>query len=378
MKKILILFLGLLLGVNFTTAQNGDYLYVMRLGNSVCKLQKSEIDTMVVHHTQDQPDSLYFLKNDVIIYRRATAQIDSIVFYNPFLNGINVETIPVTGGTFTMGTPANEVGFYFYEVQHEVLLSDYSIGKYEVTNTQFAAFLNAKNIDWSGKDPLGNYPTRALANDWRADTYPWAPPAPIDSQSTAPMKAPAQDFYPWGMRYENNQWQSEPGYENYPAIFVTWYGAAEFAEFVGGRLPSEAQWEFACRAGTTTPFSTGYCISDLQANFSWRTRYAGCDSISNVAPNHTMPVDSYQPNPWGFYNMHGNVYEWCSDWFSNIIPTGLQIDPEGPTTSTYTKTYKGGYFQSQAIGIRSGFRNGNGPTAANAAIGFRIAKMPEL
>jgi len=375
MKKLLIVFLGVLALSSTSNAQNGDSIYVMRLGNSVCMMPKADVDSIVLNETSPTPDTVFFMRRDTIVYRRAISQIDSIIFYNPFINGIKIETIAVTGGQFTMGSPTTELGRKYDEIEHQVILSNYSMGKYEVSNTEFAAFLNARSIGHDGIDTLGNYPTRILVYDWRYDPYPWAP-KPADMQASAPMRATAQDYYPWGMKFENNQWQSEPGSENYPAIFVTWYGAAEFAEFIGGRLPSEAQWEYACRAGTTTPFNTGDCISDADANYYWKNSYGTCDTSLLTAPNKPMPVNSYSPNPWGFFNMHGNVLEWCSDWYTDKIPTETQVDPEGPSR-TYTKVYRGGFYQTSANYSRSAFRDANGPLAGNAAIGFRIAIASE-
>ncbi|OIP81256.1 MAG: hypothetical protein AUK44_10375 [Porphyromonadaceae bacterium CG2_30_38_12] len=345
----------------------------MRLGNSVCMYPKASIDSMVIHRTATMSDSIFFIKNNTIIYSRATADIDSIIFYNPFDKGIDVETVAIAGGTFMMGSPTTEFDRKYDETQRQVTLTDFKIGKYEVSNTEFAAFLNARRIGRNGKDPKGTYPTRVLAYDWRNDPYPWAPPAPTDVKSvTEPQKASAIDYYPWGMKFENNQWQAEPGYENHPAIFVSWYGADEFASFIGGRLPSEAQWEYACRAGTTTPFSTGDCISDTQANYRWDRPYNQCDTSKNKMPNTPVAVNSYQPNPWGIYNMHGNLLEWCSDWYSDKFSLEPTVNPEGPT-QTYTKVYRGGYFQTSANYLRSAFRDANGAIAANAAIGFRVA-----
>jgi len=375
MKNLLIVVLALFSLTNLTQAADVDSIYVMRLGNSVCMLPKAAIDTMVLHQTASVPDSVFFMKNNAIIYRRALAQIDSIIFYNPFDKGIKLETIAVTGGTFTMGSPETEFARIYDETPHQVTLSSFRMGKYEVSNTEFAAFLNARRIHGSGIDPNGKYPTRVLIYDWRHDPYPWSAPAAKSIKTSEPKKATNIEYYPWGLMYENNQWQSVPGYENYPVIFVSWYGAAEFASFIGGRLPSEAQWEYACRAGTTTAFSVGDCISDLQANYNWGRPYNLCDSTKNIIPNKTVPVNSYQPNPWGFYNMHGNVLEWCSDWYKDSYPTGRAINPEGPS-QTHTKVYRGGFFQCRAAYIRSAFRDANGPIAANVAIGFRIVTPP--
>jgi formylglycine-generating enzyme required for sulfatase activity len=124
------------------------------------------------------------------------------------------------------------------------------MSKYEITNTQYAAFLNARGIGSNGLYAAGAYPTQAL----------------IYASSGS---------YDLGLHYSGSQWTPVAGYETSPVINVTWYGATEFATYAGGTLPTEAQWEYACRAGTTTPFSTGNYLTNLQANYNWANPYNG-------------------------------------------------------------------------------------------------------
>jgi hypothetical protein len=149
---------------------------------------------------------------------------------------LKIELASIPAGTFTMGSPTNEPNRDSDETQFQVTLSAFRMSKYEITNAQYAAFLNAKNIGSDGKYAAGAYPTQ-------------------------PLIYASSGSYNWGLNYTGGQWAPVAGYENHPVINVTWYGATEFATYVGGALPTEAQWEYAARGGTTTAFHTGACLS---------------------------------------------------------------------------------------------------------------------
>ena len=173
-----------------------------------------------------QNDTMYIMKSGFIMgqYNVKTA-VDSVIFYKPTYS-LKLETVLIPAGTFTMGSPADEPNRGTDETQHQVTLSAFRMSKYEITNAQYAAFLNAKSIGSDGKYAAGAYPTQAL----------------IYASSSS---------YDWGLHYTNNQWVPVSGYENNPVINVTWYGATEFATYIGGTLPTEAQWEYACRGAST-------------------------------------------------------------------------------------------------------------------------------
>ena len=102
---------------------------------------------------------------------------------------------------------------------------------------------------------------------------------------------------------------------------LTWYGASEFAAYVGGRLPTEAEWKYACRGGTSTPFHTGTCLDNTQANYRWDLPYDGCTNDNTNYPGESIAVYSYSSNFYGLFNMHGNALEWCSDWYGPYSTT---------------------------------------------------------
>ena len=126
------------------------------------------------------------------------------------------------------------------------------------------------------------------------------------------------------------------------------------------RLPTEAEWEYAARAGTTTRWSFGDDESQL-GKYAW---YGG--------NQYAQPVGTKLPNPWGLYDMHGNVYEWCKDWYGTY-PTGAVVDPQGPSAGSY-RVLRGGTFYSYAQSVRSAYRRYNVPGYRYYIIGFRLLR----
>jgi formylglycine-generating enzyme required for sulfatase activity len=266
--------------------------------------------------------------------------------------------VRITAGTFAMGSPTTEPGRDSYETQHMVTLTqDFCISKYETTNAQYAAFLNALGIAGvydGGSERVGKYNSNILVRE-----------------------------HEWGVYWdtENNRWKHQALFADYPVLAVTWYGADEFARWAGGSLPTEAQWEYACRAGNTTPFGLGdgNSLYADQANFIGTYPYAlpGGQINDYLGDGHphtslgkTAPAGSYPPNAWGVYDMHGNVAEWCSDWFDYYYGSGSSsmTDPAGPASGSY-RVVRGGGYNSYASNCRSAFRS----NYASGYIGFRVA-----
>ncbi len=267
-------------------------------------------------------------------------------------NTLNIETALIPAGTFTMGSPSTEPGRFPDEVQHQVTLSAYRMSKYETSNAQFASFLNAKNIGSNGLYALGAYPSEPLIYDLGQYN---------------------------GLSYTGSQWQAAAGFENHPVICVTWLGATEFATYAGGRLPTEAEWEYACRGNTTSAFSTGACLNNTQANYNWNSPFTGCSNTSTASPNQTQAINSYSPNAFGLYNMHGNVWEWCSDWYGTYATTA-QTNPTGASTGD-RRVIRGGSWDYEAPYCRSAVRNYlpfsiNLPPDFYIRFGFRLSFAP--
>ncbi len=150
--------------------------------------------------------------------------------------------------------------------------------------------------------------------------------------------------------------------------------AGEGPEPLRLRLPSEAEWEYACRAGTTGPYAFGDAITREVANFYQPPSDKG-DSSERFS-GHTVDVGSLPPNAWGLYEMHGNVWEWCADWYG-YYPADLVADPVGPASGG-ARALRGGYWFAIAVHLRSASRDRGSPGRRNLDSGFRLALGPEL
>ena len=238
---------------------------------------------------------------------------------------INMEMIFCPPGTFMMGSPTTETGREGDETQHPVTLTNgFYLGKYEVTQAQYQTVMN------------GN---------------------------------------PAGLNADPSQFKGS----NRPVEKVSWEDAQIFLsqlnsiEQTAGRLPNgwkyvlptEAQWEYACRAGTTTAYSWGNDINSSRANYNW-------DGAHNTGNDfkQTRDVGQYAANPWGFFDMHGNVWEWVHDWKVYHL-NGAQTDPEGPASGSY-RVLRGGSWGNSETDMRSSRRGSNTPSYRNYKLGFRV------
>lgn len=260
------------------------------------------------------------------------------------------DVVYIHAGTFTMGSPVGEEYRNQGEVQHQVTLTKgFYMAKYQTTNAQFAAFLNAIGVKEDGTCPAtGSYPAaqhpgQLLVSDCKKE---------VNGRT-----------YPWGVEWNNNQWVPKSGYSDYPAIYVSWYGADEYAHWQGGSLPTEAQWEYACRAGSTTAYTGGNDAEHGLGDYGWYNGNSG---------NQTHPVGTKLPNAWGLYDMHGNVCEWCLDgWTLSYSPDPVE-DPLIPITGIGNRMMRGGLYNDSPQNCRSAYRNNNPPGDSFYYHGFRI------
>ena len=227
-------------------------------------------------------------------------------------NSIGMTFLYIKPGTFMMGSPSDEPGRNSDETQHKATLTrGYYMQTTEVTQKQWQAV-------------MGNNPSyfKNCGEDCPVEQVSWND---------------AQEFI-----RRLNQKESVSGY----------------------RLPTEAEWEYAERAGTNTVYSFGDSDSQL-SNYAW---YAGNSG------EKTHPVAQKNSNSWGLYDMHGNVWEWCQDWYG-IYPTGSVTDPKGPSSGSY-RVHRGGSWRSRARGCRSANCYNSTPDSRDDNLGFRLSRTP--
>jgi len=254
-----------------------------------------------------------------------------------------MDFISIPAGSFTMGSPETEEDRGDDEKQVPVTITRaFELGKTVVTQQQWILLMGRsyRNRDW-GSEVLETTP-------------------------------------PWGVVEvddDGDEVQGTPEGDNYPAVWVSWDDATEFCakltalEHKSGklsanqtyRLPTEAEWEYACRAGTTTAFSCGDAESSL-GDYAWYNKNSG---------NELHEVATKKPNPWGLFDMHGNVSEWCEDWYEESLSGG--DDPKGPSAGS-NRVKRGGNHHDEASSCRSAVRSSGGPNR-NSLYGFRIVRV---
>ena len=230
----------------------------------------------------------------------------------------------VEPGTFTMGSPVGESARSEDETQHEVTISEgFYLSKFEVTQAQYQAVMEGNT------DGLSATPSQAVG-----------PNRPVEMVS----------------------WSDLQIFINRLNEMEETAGRLKEGESYG--LPTEAQWEYACRAGTTTRYSWGEDFNTSNAN------YTG----TNIGT--TVDVGSYDPNPWGFYDMHGNVWEFCADWYGTY-DSGSVTDPTGPSDGTVRIKRGGSYVKASGF-MRSATRASEGLSKRAGGVGFRLAFYPSM
>ena len=226
----------------------------------------------------------------------------------------------VESGKFTMGSPENELGRYDDEVQHEVTLTKpFFAGVFEVTQKQYELIMGNNPAYYQGDARPVEYVSYDMIRGAEKGTN-WPAKSEVDATS--------------------------------------FFGILRSKTGLSFDLPTEAQWEYACRAGTTTALNSGKNLSDEdqcdEMNEVGRC-YGNMNDEKGGYDEHTT-VGSYLPNAWGLYDMHGNVLEWCLDWYQSDLGSDPATDPKGNTEGRY-RLLRGGSWFDLASGCRSAYRN---------------------
>jgi formylglycine-generating enzyme required for sulfatase activity len=251
-------------------------------------------------------------------------------------NSIGMKLVLIPAGKFQMGSPETEEGRESKELQHEVSITrPFFMGAYETTQREWETVMQKKF-------------NQSQFNSSRGGSY------------------------------------------DHPVENMTWYMVVDFCKKLSElpdekkagrtyRLPTEAEWEYACRAGTKTPYHCGKSLSSKQANFNGNFPSGGAEKGDYL--RKTEKVGSHAPNAWGLYDMHGNVAEWCSDYYDpKYFSDSPKEDPKGPAKGVFPTDYnkdfyrvvRGGCWVDEAVACRSAYRFRAMPHDAYRLIGFRV------
>jgi len=275
----------------------------------------------------------------------------SVVVAPPAQVKIPDHFVLIQGGIFTMGSPEKEVDrIKERETQHQVKVSSFYMCQYAVSQAEYRALIGDNPAHFTGND---NLPVE-MVTWWDATFY---------------------------CNKLNRKYGYSPTYDS-EGNLLTPEGSItqDIRQVIGFRLPTEAEWEYACRAGTDTPFNTGYNLTTDQANYNGNYPYN--ENKKGQYRQKTVPVNSFAPNDWKLYNMHGNVWEWCYDWYDeNYYNTckakGTVENPIGASSGSF-RVLRGGCWGDDARYCRSAYRIITAPGNRNRNFGFRLVFVPQF
>jgi len=307
--------------------------------------KQEEADRLRQQQLEAQRQQTTFLGLLVVPYRYTTARVSATGQVTPYkanspagkytetalklpAGAVLLEMVAIPGGTFTMGSPESEAERFSAEgPQHQVTVPDFFMGRYTVTQAQWFAVMGS------------DYNANGWQEKWRS----------LDS------------------KFKKDQ--------NQPIVHVNWDDAQAFIQRLNRltgktyRLPTEAEWEYAARAGTTTPFSYGETITPEVVNYDGNYPYGRAPK--GEYRERTIAVDTLYPNPWGLYHIHGNVWEWVEDgWHDNY--NGAPTDGTAWLSSDELRLLRGGSWDSDAGYTRSAVRVRLRRDGRNILRGFRL------
>ncbi len=259
--------------------------------------------------------------------------------------------VAIPGGTFIMGSPVNQQDRRDNEgPQHSVTVSAFYMGAYEVTQAEWMAVMGSNPSEFKGdKQPVEQvswYDILVYCN--QRSIKEGLTPCYSIKNSTDPGK--------WGLVPTTDD--------------AAWNAAGCSFAANGYRMPTEAEWEYACRAGTTAATAFGTSLSSTQANFNGYIPYNGAAGGANLVK--TSAVGSYKANAFGLFDMHGNVFETCWDWYGSYN-AGAQKNPEGARSGT-ERVCRGGCWGDGGDCIQSSRRAYANPLLTDSGVGFRLVR----
>ncbi len=258
----------------------------------------------------------------------------------------NIKMVSLEGGTFMMGSTGSEKERLAEETLHKVKLLPFYIGMYEVTQKDY-------------EEVMGTNPGSFKGESLPVENVRW-----YDAIEYCNKLSENNNLKPY---YKINKNAKDPGNTNDKddlKYTVTILGGTGF------RLPTEAEWEYACRGGSGAAFSYGSSLDSSLANFNGGNPYKAAKGLFR---RKTTAVGSFKANPYGLYDMHGNVLEWCWDWYGTYGNT--VNDPKGADSGEF-RVQRGGCWLFSGGSLRSAVRIGSNPNYRNYSIGFRIVKNP--
>lgn len=285
-------------------------------------------------------------------------------------DGVKMEFVLIPAGKFTMGSPKREPEREDDEEQHDVEITrPFYLGKYEVTRGQFRQFVEDTHFKTEAEsDGLGGWGFDFEAGECNGPKYHREKKALIGLGT-------------------NYSWRNA-GFlqtDNHPVMNVSWNDATAFGRWLGQktgkaiRMPTEAEWEYACRAGTSTRYNYGddpEILVNFGNTFDGTAMHRSMQGRTIRAEDgyvFTAPVGRFKPNGFGLYDMHGNVWEWCQDWFcKDYSRTSLGKDPAGPMSGD-SRVRRGGAWSHHPGYARSARRDALPPMVRSCFTGFRVA-----
>lgn len=343
--------------------------------------------------TEAEEDSIHSCMKTPVRFAASASQAGSIIS-NRDTSAAGMVFIP--GGTFSMGGDNNQASKDEYP-KHSVQVQPFYMDATEVSNAQFQKFVTA----------TGYITTAEKAPDWeelKKDLPPGTTKPPdsvlvaaslVFQQTSGPVDQ--NDYSQWWAWEPGASWKhpeglgsSIKGKEHFPVVHVSWYDASAYCKWAGKRLPTEAEWEFAARGGLSNeiyPWGDEAINAGAPKANSWEGKFPYLNTKKDGFIT-AGPVKSFAANGYGLYDMAGNVWEWCSDWYDGdyykSVANKISVNPQGPQKSfdpddpyTPKKSLRGGSFlcnDSYCSGYRAARRMKSSPDTGLEHTGFRCVK----